>query len=149
MQEAKIQQQAAEKEKILKTTQRQPAPGEELESRIGGGGKAVSSKAKSIKAAARSGATSVALTRSSKVRLFSYYCFQESKLNTSIHCLRFQPTGSGIGAAAASTSKTGEITTTSIALIPSLVSTLRSRSPPQITEQHNQQKQHHNQQQQQ
>ena len=76
MQEAKIQQQAAEKEKILKTTQRQPAPGEELESRIGGGGKAVSSKAKSIKAAARSGATSVALTRSSKVRLFSYYCFK-------------------------------------------------------------------------
>ena len=77
MQEAKMQQQAAEKAKILTTTQRQPAAaGEELESRISGGGKAVSSKAKSIKAAARSGATSAASTRSSKVRLFSYCCFK-------------------------------------------------------------------------
>ena len=63
-----MQQQAADKAKILKTTHRQPAAGEGLESRPGGGGKAVSSKARSIKAAARSSVTSTALTRSSKVR---------------------------------------------------------------------------------
>lgn len=70
-----MQQQADEKAKILKTTHLQPA-GEELKSRISGGGKALSSKAKSMKAAARSSATSAALTRSSKVRLFSYCCFK-------------------------------------------------------------------------
>ena len=68
MQEAKLQQQAADKAKALKG-----APREELKSRAeGGGGKAVSSKAKSIKAIARSSATSA---KSSKVGLF-FYAFQ-------------------------------------------------------------------------